>query len=241
MLHLEELEEAVAKRPTMIEIGERAGVSQATVSLVLNRVPNARVADATRARVLEAAEALGYRKGPQHHVPENKTRVIGLLLDEVTTTPFATLFIEGAREEAALQDVVIATFSTRSDPKLESLALDMLLSNQIIGVLYASLVTRPVEVPERLHGHPDRAAQLLRQEALLPVCCSSRCHRRLCRDRGAVEGGPSPHRPSRRRKPGSRPPMIASAAIGRHWPHGMCRSTRAWSCAAAGPSAVAAS
>ena len=138
----------------MIEIGERAGVSQATVSLVLNRVPNARVAEATRIRVLEAADALGYRKGPQHHVPENKTRVIGLLLDEVTTTPFATPFIEGAREEAALQDVVVATFSTRSDPKLESLALDMLLSSQVIGVLYASLVTRPVEVPERLRDVP---------------------------------------------------------------------------------------
>lgn len=144
----------MAKRPTMIDIGERAGVSQATVSLVLNRVANARVAEATRQRVLDAAEALGYRKGPQHHVPENKTRVIGLLIDEVTTTPFATPFIEGAREEAALQDVVVATFSTRGDPKLEALALDMLLQHQIIGVLYASLVTRPAEPPERLRDVP---------------------------------------------------------------------------------------
>lgn len=144
----------MAKRPTMIDIGERAGVSQATVSLVLNRVPNARVAEATRLRVLEAAEALGYRKGPQHHVPDNKTRVIGLLIDEVTTTPFATPFIEGAREEAALQDVVVATFSTRGDPKLEALALDMLLQHQIIGVLYTSLITRPAEPPERLRDVP---------------------------------------------------------------------------------------
>lgn len=144
----------MAKRPTMIDIGERAGVSQATVSLVLNRVANARVAEATRQRVLEAADALGYRKGPQHHVPANKTRVIGLLIDEVTTTPFATPFIEGAREEAALQDVVVATFSTRGDPKLESLALDMLLEHQIIGVLYTSLITRPAEPPERLRDVP---------------------------------------------------------------------------------------
>lgn len=144
----------MAKRPTMNDIGQRAGVSQATVSLVLNGVPDARIAEATRARVLEAAESLGYRKGPRHHVPENKTRVIGLLIDEVTTTPFATPFIEGAREEAALQDVVVATFSTRGDPKLEALALDLLLSNQIIGVLYTSLVTRPAELPERLRDVP---------------------------------------------------------------------------------------
>ena len=138
----------------MIDIGERAGVSQATVSLVLNRVPNARVAEATRQRVLEAADALGYRKGAQHHVPENRTRVIGLLIDEVTTTPFATAFIEGAREEAALQDVVVATFCTRGDPKLEALALDMLLQHQSIGVLYTSLITRPAEPPERLRDVP---------------------------------------------------------------------------------------
>lgn len=144
----------MAKRPTMIDIGERAGVSQATVSLVLNRVPNARVSDATRARVEEAAEALGYRKGPQHRVPENKTRAIGLLIDEITVTPFATAFIEGAREEAALQDVVVATFSTRGDPKLEDLALDMLLGSRVIGVLYTSLITRPAEPPERLRDVP---------------------------------------------------------------------------------------
>jgi len=144
----------VAKRPTMIDIGQRAGVSQATVSLVLNGVPNARVADMTRARVLEAAEALGYRKGAKHRVPENATRVIGLLIDEVTTTPFATPFIEGAREEAALQDVVVATFSTRGDPKLENLALDLLLQNNIIGVLYTTLITRVAEPPERLNDVP---------------------------------------------------------------------------------------
>lgn len=144
----------MAKRPTMSDIGERAGVSQATVSLVLNGVPNARVADATRQRVIEAAEALGYRKGPLHHVPENKSRVIGLLIDEVTTTPFATAFLEGAREEAALQDVVVAAFSTRGDPKLEALALDMLLKQQVIGVLYTTLITRQAEPPERLRDVP---------------------------------------------------------------------------------------
>jgi LacI family transcriptional regulator len=166
---LKALEERVAKRPTMIDIGERAGVSQATVSLVLNRVANARVAEATRLRVLEAAEALGYRKGPQHHVPENKTRVIGLLIDEVTTTPFATPFIEGAREEAALQDVVVATFSTRGDPKLEALALDMLLQHQIIGVLYTSLITRPAEPPERLRDVPTVMVNCYDEKRVYPA------------------------------------------------------------------------
>jgi LacI family transcriptional regulator len=138
----------------MSDIGNRAGVSQATVSLVLNHVPNARVAESTRARVFEAAEALGYRKGAAHRVPENRARVIGLLIDEVTTTPFAAAFIEGAREEAALQDVVVATFSTRGEEKLEELALDMLLRNPIIGVLFTTLITRAAEPPQRLRSVP---------------------------------------------------------------------------------------
>ncbi|MDP9348670.1 MAG: LacI family DNA-binding transcriptional regulator, partial [Gemmatimonadota bacterium] len=53
---------APASRPaTTHDVAARAGVSQATVSLVLGRNPRARVAEATRARVFRAAEELGYR------------------------------------------------------------------------------------------------------------------------------------------------------------------------------------
>ncbi|HTM77571.1 MAG TPA: LacI family DNA-binding transcriptional regulator, partial [Devosia sp.] len=136
------------KRATMLDVGELAGVSQATVSLVLNGVPNARVSKATRRRVLDAAEALGYRRGKAHAVPEGRRRVIGLFLDEVSTTPFAAPFLEGTRDEAALQDVTVATFCTRSDPVLEQAALELLVSQKTIGVLYGSLITRQLTVPE---------------------------------------------------------------------------------------------
>jgi LacI family transcriptional regulator len=142
------------KRATMVDVGERAGVSQATVSLVLNGVPNARVSKATRRRVLEAAEALGYRRGHSHPVPEGRKRVIGLFLDEVSTTPFAAAFIEGARDEAALQDVSVAMFCTRSDPALEQAAIDLLVSQKAIGAIYASLVTRTVSVPDTFSELP---------------------------------------------------------------------------------------
>lgn len=132
----------------MVEVAELAGVSQATVSLVLNGVPNARVSKATRRRVLEAAEQLGYRKGKAHPVPEGRKRVIGLMLDEVSTTPFAAPFIEGARDEAALQDVTVAMFCTRSDPALEQAAIDLLSSQKTIGIIYGSLITRQVTVPD---------------------------------------------------------------------------------------------
>jgi len=142
------------KRATMMDVAEQAGVSQATVSLVLNGVPNARISRTTRRRVLEAAEALSYRRGKAHPVPADRKRVIGLLLDEVSTTPFAAQFIEGARDEAALQDVTIAIFCTRYDPALEQAAMDLLVAQQAIGIIYASLMTRQIVVPEALSELP---------------------------------------------------------------------------------------
>jgi LacI family transcriptional regulator len=144
----------VEKRATMVDVAELAGVSQATVSLVLNGVPNARVSKATRRRVIEAAESLSYRRGKAHPVPEGRKRIIALMLDEVSTTPFAAQFIEGARDEAALQDVTVAMFCTRSDPALEQAAIDLLVSQKAIGIIYASLMTRQVVVPEAFSELP---------------------------------------------------------------------------------------
>src|SRR5215475_5885224 len=47
-------------RPTMTDVAAIAGVSQSSVSLVLNRMVGARISEATRARVLEAARSIGY-------------------------------------------------------------------------------------------------------------------------------------------------------------------------------------
>ncbi|WP_449394724.1 LacI family DNA-binding transcriptional regulator [Devosia riboflavina] len=142
------------KRATMHEVAELAGVSQATVSLVLNGVPNARVSKATRRRVQEAAEQLGYRRGKAHAVPAGRQRVIGLFIDEVSTTPFAAQFLEGARDEAALQDVTVATFCTGNNPALEQAGLDMLVAQNAIGAIYTALMTREVIVPNAFSALP---------------------------------------------------------------------------------------
>lgn len=49
-----------AHRPTSADVARRAGVSRATVSYVLNHVPHQSIPDATRQRVLAAAEELDY-------------------------------------------------------------------------------------------------------------------------------------------------------------------------------------
>ena len=47
--------------PTSSQVAERAGVSRATVSFVLNEVPNKGISEKTRQKVLDAASELGYQ------------------------------------------------------------------------------------------------------------------------------------------------------------------------------------
>jgi len=49
-----------AKRPTATDVARRAGVSQATVSYVMNNTPHQVIPETTRQRVLAAAGELGY-------------------------------------------------------------------------------------------------------------------------------------------------------------------------------------
>ena len=142
----------MTKRATLADIAQRAGVSQATVSLVLNGVANARIADTTRARVQAVAAELGYTR--KASVQQGGAAVIGLLIDEVVTTPFAPPFIEGARLEAAAQGALLLVCCTGGDPAVEEAALASLRATRLAGVIYASLVTRAVQPPAALDGLP---------------------------------------------------------------------------------------
>jgi LacI family transcriptional regulator len=131
------------KRPTMNDIAQAAGVSQATVSLVLNGA-NARIAPETRARVEAAAQALGYQRKPARAEGQ---RLIGLMIDDVSYTPFAAPFLEGARAEALLQDAMVMTVVTENDPGQEAAALRQFQAMGAEGVIVASLLTREITPP----------------------------------------------------------------------------------------------
>lgn len=143
----------MAKRPTMTDIANAAGVSQATVSLVLSGAPNVRVSEETRVRVRGIAADMGYtRRGG---IPQaTGAPVLGLLIDEVNTTPFATQFFEAARDEAARHGWIVASFVTNRDPATEEAALTLLGQHDLKGVVYATLILRSVQAPARLGELP---------------------------------------------------------------------------------------
>ena len=79
---------APTSRVTMKDVARMAGVSQSTVSFVLNGQQEMRISARTRKAVLEAAETLGYRpRAAGRPVSTYHTRVLGLMIDETLPVP----------------------------------------------------------------------------------------------------------------------------------------------------------
>ncbi|MEZ0166139.1 LacI family DNA-binding transcriptional regulator [Kineococcus sp. LSe6-4] len=89
----------VHRAASMIDVARRAGVSAQTVSRVVNDRPH--VDPATRARVLEALEHLGYRRNPAAvSLATGRYRTIGVVASTLTTHG-AVLVLDGMTEEVA--------------------------------------------------------------------------------------------------------------------------------------------
>lgn len=111
------------ERLTVQDLAAHAGVSRATVSLVLGKSPL--VAEKTRARVLESARLLGYvyNRGAAN-LRTRRTHTIGVAINEITNPYFTELtaaiqrafldrgrmvFVSNSDEEPARQEQFIAT------------------------------------------------------------------------------------------------------------------------------------
>ncbi len=151
---MSEQERPRARRVTMTDVARRAGVSQSTVSFVLNGAEDMRISRETRQRDLDAVEDLGYRSRAAGRPPSaTEHRVIGLMFDEIATSPFAAISIEGAQEEAWKEDVVIEVVMTGGNRDYEAAALKKWAADRVHGVIYGSILTREVTPPDALARH----------------------------------------------------------------------------------------
>lgn len=140
-------------KPTMMDVASRAGVSQATVSLVLNNSPGVRLSDATRERVRQAADEIGYelvRRG-HRHAPADQSLIV-FLTDEMSTDPWMALAFDGAREKALEYGVTVCLTATRGDPEAEAMILNQ-IGQQPVGIIYGTTLTRRMDPPPALLEH----------------------------------------------------------------------------------------
>lgn len=136
------------RAPTMTDVAAAAGVSQTTVSLVLNDTVGARLSHATRARVREAARALGYTLAqPQPSADHAGSTVIGFLAEEISTDPWCALQLEGVRQRAWESGFTVVAGVSHGDPELEAATLASLSRQPLAGLIYATIVTRRIRPP----------------------------------------------------------------------------------------------
>ena len=146
-----------SRRPTMTDVARLAGVSQSSVSLVLNQMVGARIADATRRRVAEAARAIGYelpglRRQERSAADRN---VIAYLVDEISTSPHPVVSLDGARDAGWEAGFLVSAHVTRSNPELEAATVEALRRDaSVVGVIYSTIFTRKVSPPAALSGFP---------------------------------------------------------------------------------------
>lgn len=112
-----------ARKPVMFDVARRAGVSQKTVSRVVNNEPHVR--ETVRARVQQAIDELGYRpNATARALVRQRSSVVGIVAPGIALYgPTAQLFgLERAAREAGY-GVVIVTTADDSQADLEAAVL----------------------------------------------------------------------------------------------------------------------
>lgn len=137
------------------DVAREAGVSVTTVSHVLNDVESARASDETRERVKSTAERLGYGANRiARSLRRQQSEMIGLLSEEIATTPHAGRIILGAQEAAQRRGLTLVLINTSRDQVDIQRDSDALLRQQVDGVLYATMYHRTIDLPDSLRSVP---------------------------------------------------------------------------------------
>jgi LacI family transcriptional regulator len=149
------LGKVMALKVSIKDVAARAGVSVTTVSHVLNDAPGKRITDATRERVRQAADQLGYSPSSvARNLRLQRSQMLALISDEIATTPYAGQMILGAQEAASKAGWLLMLVNTGSDSEFEAAEIQALKQRQVDGFLYATMYHREVVLPEAVAGVP---------------------------------------------------------------------------------------
>ena len=122
---------------TIKQVAEKAGVSTATVSRVLNDSPL--VAEEAHGRVKRAIEELGYIPNPAaRHLRAGHVRKIGVLFADISNPFFTSILtgIEGALQKAGY---ILILGNSNEDVHIEQLHLTAFLEEGVSGIIFAAV------------------------------------------------------------------------------------------------------
>jgi len=146
-------------------VAELAQVSRSAVSFVFSGRAEGNLSAATQERIREAARQLGYRPDEvARSLRGRRSGAIGMLSDEIATSPFAGRMVIGAMEAARERGYQVLLLESRLDPEAEAEALAELRARRVDGVVYAAMSMRRTGVPEGLDPSATVLANCLAHE-----------------------------------------------------------------------------
>jgi len=176
----------VKRGVTSYDVAVRAGVSQSAVSRCFKE--GASVAPATRARILEAAEALGYAPNAiAQGLITRRSNLVGVLISNLTNLNYPEVLAELTRRFSE-RDVRVLLFTLQTESDVPQ-ALRQLWRYRVDGVIAAARLEREAiaqfdarGVPLVLYNRDGEGAPVS------SVCCDSRAGERALVDRLADAG-----------------------------------------------------
>lgn len=129
---------------TIKDIAQAAGLSPATVSLVLNNRPS-RIAPQTKERILTIAQEMGYRPNSAAvSLKTNRSYTIGLIIPDIRNDYYAT-YAKGLEDACQESGWSMILCSTSFNHERERQYIDTLRMKSIDGI---SVVSTPPKTPE---------------------------------------------------------------------------------------------
>ena len=124
-------------RVTIVDVAKKAGVSNSTVSKVLNNTPY--VSEKAKDSVLKAMVELDYIPNSiaRNLVKNRNTPIIGLIVSDILN-PFYPEFVRGVEDTARIKNYSMVLCNTDYDLRKEENYINFLLQIRASGIIFAS-------------------------------------------------------------------------------------------------------
>lgn len=145
------------KKATSSDVAKKAGVSQATVSMILNRKYNVSFSREIIEKVEQAARELGYVLPKRRGYVDNKKDKLIVVFCPTLTSPYYVLLLQGIESVANEQGYGVFICNTQRDASLEEKYLRMMGTVRPRGIIYTC------------NPHPDFQKQVEEMAKETPV------------------------------------------------------------------------
>lgn len=126
----------MGKKVTSTDIAKAAGVSQSTVSMVLNKKHNVSFSRETIDRVEAAAKELGYSAPKRKTRKDARKEKLLVVFCSNLTNPYYVMLLQGIELRAKEQGFGLFVCNTQRDLKMEERYLKMMWQLRPLGIIY---------------------------------------------------------------------------------------------------------